>query len=231
MIKDMDLSNTLMNEYKNINFSAQILTSVNWPITDSRICILPSSVEELFKNFENFYFTKYSGRSLKLNPCFGFADLKATFFKQATDGSSRIQETTKLLTVTTYQMCILMKFNESEIFTFKQLMDDTKISSTDLKRILISLTTDNIKHCKVLNRNGTSNVTNSRKLEIDAAIVRIMKEKQRLSHNFLMTDVTKLLQSRFMPDPSTIKKCIESLIEKDYLKRDENDSKILVYVA
>uniref|UniRef100_A0AC34GG40 Cullin protein neddylation domain-containing protein n=1 Tax=Panagrolaimus sp. ES5 TaxID=591445 RepID=A0AC34GG40_9BILA len=72
---------------------------------------------------------------------------------------------------------------------------------------------------------------NLRKLEIDAAIVRIMKAKQRFLHNFLMTDVTKLLQSRFMPDLSCIKKCIESLIERDYLKRDENDSKTLVYIA
>ena len=40
-----------------------------------------------------------------------------------------------------------------------------------------------------------------------------------------------MLKSRFMPNPITIKKRIESLIERDYLKRSESDKKVYTYIA
>lgn len=45
------------------------------------------------------------------------------------------------LTVSTYQMCILMHFNSKEEFSFKELMDGTHIPIDELKRHLLSLTT------------------------------------------------------------------------------------------
>jgi len=43
--------------------------------------------------------------------------------------------------------------------------------------------------------------------------VRVMKDRKKLSHNELMTEVTKQLASRFQPVPIQIKKRIEALIE------------------
>uniref|UniRef100_A0A0K0E0R4 CULLIN_2 domain-containing protein n=1 Tax=Strongyloides stercoralis TaxID=6248 RepID=A0A0K0E0R4_STRER len=70
-----------------------------------------------------------------------------------------------------------------------------------------------------------------RKAEIDAAIVRVMKARKTLNHNNLITEVTNVLCKRFRPEILTIKKCIETLIERDFLKRNEKDNKTYEYVA
>jgi cullin 3 len=53
-----------------------------------------------------------------------------------------------------------------------------------------------------------------------ASIVRVMKDRKRLSHNELMTEVTKQLANRFQPVPIQIKKRIEALIEVRAAQRD-----------
>ena len=43
--------------------------------------------------------------------------------------------------------------------------------------------------------------------------------------------VTQQLAPRFVPSPTLIKKRIESLIEREFLERDENDRKLYRYLA
>jgi Cullin protein neddylation domain len=57
-------------------------------------------------------------------------------------------------------------------------------------------------------------------LQIEAAIVRIMKARRVLDHNSIVTEVTRQLSARFLPNPTVIKKRIESLIEREFLERD-----------
>ncbi|KAG8728982.1 Cullin-3, partial [Ceratobasidium sp. 428] len=49
-----------------------------------------------------------------------------------------------------------------------------------------------------------------------------MKDRKRMLHNDLVTEVTKQLSTRFHPVPAAIKKRIEALIEKEYLERGED---------
>lgn len=49
----------------------------------------------------------------------------------------------------------------------------------------------------------------------------------RLAH----AQVTQQLKSRFLPDPSMIKKRIESLIEREFLERDKADLRVYKYLA
>ncbi|KAM0000090.1 putative cullin protein, neddylation [Helianthus debilis subsp. tardiflorus] len=74
-------------------------------------------------------------------------------------------------------------------------------------------------------------VEENRKPHIDAAIVRIMKARQALDHNNIVAEVTKHLQSRFLPNPVVIKKQIESLIEREFLERDREDRKLYRYLG
>lgn len=74
-------------------------------------------------------------------------------------------------------------------------------------------------------------IEEDRKPQIEAAIVRIMKSRRVLDHNAVVQEVTKQLSSRFIPNPTVIKKRIESLIERDFLERDATDRKNYRYLA
>jgi len=74
-------------------------------------------------------------------------------------------------------------------------------------------------------------VDEDRKPQVEAAIVRIMKSRKQLEHNLLIAEVTQQLRNRFLADPNTIKKRIESLIEREFLERDKTDWRVYKYLA
>jgi len=74
-------------------------------------------------------------------------------------------------------------------------------------------------------------VLKQREFEIDAACVRVMKSRNRLDWNQLQIEVNTILKSRFTPDPKMMKKRLESLIDRKFMERDENDPKILIYIS
>jgi len=73
-------------------------------------------------------------------------------------------------------------------------------------------------------------VEEDRKHEVEAAVVRIMKARKKLSHANLVAEVTEQLKSRFTPNPVLIKKRIEGLIDREYLARSPDDRKTYTYV-
>lgn len=77
----------------------------------------------------------------------------------------------------------------------------------------------------------TSKVEDDRKHLIEAVLVKIMKTRKRLHNNSLVAEATKILYTKFQPDPQIIKTRIESLIERDYMERDQEDRKFLKYLA
>lgn len=74
-------------------------------------------------------------------------------------------------------------------------------------------------------------VEEDRKPQIEAAIVRIMKARRVMDHNSIISEVTRQLAPRFFPNPAVIKKRIESLIEREFLERDQADRKLYKYLA
>lgn len=74
-------------------------------------------------------------------------------------------------------------------------------------------------------------VEEDRRHLVEAAIVRIMKARKSLHHNDLIAEVTKQLSVRFTPSPQFIKKRIESLIDREYLERANEDRRVYNYVA
>jgi cullin 3 len=52
-----------------------------------------------------------------------------------------------------------------------------------------------------------------------------------LDHNSVVAEVSRQLSSRFVPNPTVIKKRIESLIEREFLERDKEDRKLYKYLA
>lgn len=76
---------------------------------------------------------------------------------------------------------------------------------------------------------ATKAIASNRKLQCDAAVVRIMKSQKTLTHTQLVQEVTK--QLRFPYSPKEIKQRIIVLIERDFLERDESNKALYHYLA
>jgi len=66
---------------------------------------------------------------------------------------------------------------------------------------------------------------------IQAAIVRTMKTRKRLTQRDLVAEVLKAVENLCKPRPANVTRQIENMIKRGYLKRDEEDSKVLLYIS
>ncbi|KAL7505493.1 hypothetical protein ACHAXN_003192 [Cyclotella atomus] len=280
------------NGGKAVDVEVSVLTTGYWPSQNVEPCILPPPVKAAMDRFQKYYLNTYTGRKLSWQTSTGSAEIRATF--PPTKGSTKPRRHD--LSVTTYQMCILVLFNNRDTLTLKQIREETQIPEDELRRHLVSLCTPK---CRVLkkgskgkaisgdddtftyNADYTSKMTRvkvpmvsmrdatagsisevaggdlagaaasgaaatslvdgsatvpaaveeDRRHLLEAAIVRIMKARKQMNHNDLVAEATKQLSGRFVPPPQFVKKRVESLIEREYLERDENDRRVYIYMA
>ncbi|CAG0901378.1 unnamed protein product [Darwinula stevensoni] len=102
MFKDITVSNTIMEEFKNhiavtgnnlsgVDLNVRVLTTGFWPTQSATPkCMIPPAAHTAFETFRRFYLSQHSGRQLTLQPQLGSADLNATFFgPKREDGEGR----------------------------------------------------------------------------------------------------------------------------------------------
>lgn len=122
MFKDMSLSNSVNEEFKNYlqnttkaigeltDLSVRVLTTGYWPGQNSPPIInLPRVPAAAFDVFKNFYLGKHSGRVLTLQPSAGTADLNAIFYgpkKSEASGGSSSAEPSKNPTYRKHILCV-----------------------------------------------------------------------------------------------------------------------------
>lgn len=137
MFTDMKVSNDNMEEFRRHNngnkvgeveFSIQVLTTGFWPTQNAAKCNLPFEIAKCTDYFTKFYMAQHTGRRLTWQTNMGNADLKAMF-------GNRKHE----LNVSTYQMCILLLFNDQDGLSYKDIHTQTEIPEAELKRALQSL--------------------------------------------------------------------------------------------
>ncbi|KAI6181518.1 CULLIN-2 domain-containing protein [Aphelenchoides besseyi] len=95
----------------------------------------------------------------------------------------------------------------------------------DLSKVMVK--TDVRKESEDVQRS----IEDDRRMVVQAAIVRIMKMRKALKHSQLVSEVLSQLTPRFNPKIPLIKKSIDILIEKEYLKRAIDDIESLEYIA
>lgn len=72
------------------------------------------------------------------------------------------------------------------------------------------------------------NMMEQRKLQLEAATVRIMKARKRMNITELTQEVMGHIR-HFAPTQRNIKQVIETLIERDYMERDGDDQSTIIY--
>ncbi|EPY77200.1 cullin-2 [Camelus ferus] len=155
--------------------------------------------------------------------------------KKCTDGEVKMNYLGKpyVAMVTTYQMAVLLAFNNSEAVSYRELQDSTQMSEKELTKTIKSLLdVKMINHDSEKEMEQTrSAVDEDRKMYLQADIVRIMKARTVLRHNALIQEVISQSRARFNPSISMIKKCIEVLIDKQYVERSQASADEYSYVA
>ena len=63
------------------------------------------------------------------------------------------------------------------------------------------------------------------------AIIKILKMRKRISNAQLQTELVDILKNMFLPSKKMIKEQIEWLIEHKYMKRDEDNINMFIYMA
>lgn len=78
---------------------------------------------------------------------------------------------------------------------------------------------------------GQPEIEAMRRMQADAAIVRVMKSRRALGFNDLLEQVVQQVSRLFVPQPGFVKQRVEDLIGREYLRRDPNDRNLFEYVA
>ncbi|KAI1294911.1 Cullin-5 [Halotydeus destructor] len=68
-------------------------------------------------------------------------------------------------------------------------------------------------------------------LRTQEAIVKIMKMRKKITNAQLQTELVEILKNMFLPSKKMIKEQIEWLIEHKYMKRDEENIGVFIYMA
>lgn len=241
--------------------TVQVLTTGSWPSHSSATCNLPSEILGICEKFRMYYLGTHTGRRLSWQTNMGHADIKATFGKgqkhelnvstyhmcilmlfnsadrlsyreieQATEiPPTDLKRSLQSLACVKGKNVIRKEPMSKEVAEDDAFFFNDKFSSK-LFKVKISTVVAQ-KESEPEKQETRQRVEEDRKPQIEAAIVRIMKSRRVLDHNNIVAEVTKQLQSRFLPNPVLIKKRIESLIEREFLERDKADRKLYRYLA
>ncbi|KAF4533341.1 hypothetical protein B566_EDAN002738 [Ephemera danica] len=239
-----------------INFSIYVLQAGAWPLGQMNTAPIsvPQELEKSVQMFENFYHNRYNGRKLTWLHHLCHGELKLNYLKKTYMITMQTYQMAILLLFEKSSKLSFLDLQETlqlnadqlgkhitSLMECKLLVCDTELLGPDCqlslnmdysnKRTKFRITAALQRESPQETEQTLSSVDEDRKLYLQAAIVRIMKSRKVLRHNALINEVLTQSKATFAPSISMIKKCIESLIDKQYLERTPNSTDEYSYVA
>lgn len=238
-----------------INFTISVLQAGAWPLGQVAITpfAVPQELEKSVQKFENFYHNHFNGRKLTWLHHLCQGELKLGYLKKTYIFTMQTFQMAVMLlfeksdSLTCAEIQETLQLNADQFAKHISSLVDCKLltaSSENLvgptvlslnmdysnKRTRLRISTALQKETPQEMEQTVTSVDEDRKLYLQAKIVRIMKSRKVLRHNALIQEVFSQSKS-FAPAISMIKKCIEALIDKQYIERTPNSADEYSYVA
>lgn len=234
-------------------FTVQVLTTGYWPTYKAIQVALPPVVTQCHATFRAYYDTVTAHRKLQWVHALGTAIVKGRF----PAGVKDLQVTTLQMVVLLFfndhegevgftdirtalnlqdEVCkrILHSLSCGKYKLLKKAPKSRSINTTDTftfnKGFKCPFRKVRIPMASLEDSGTTKNVKQDRSIAIEAAAVRIMKARRVLPHQELIMEIIAQLHF-FRPNPKVIKRRIETLIEREYLERDPDNSHVYRYLA
>ena len=247
------------SENKGFELNITVCKHGQWPSSSYTSSKIPPELKDVADNFRKFYISRYREREIQWRMDMGEAEVQVKFNPRTTVrlavstyqmcillcfNRKKIISYAEILDVTglnddvTLQnhllslahpklKVLLKRPNDRSIDKETKFMINGKFTCP-LRKITVKLLT-------IIKEQQSAEVDEGvkiqRRCQMDACIVRTMKQRKTMKHIDLVREVTAQLQARFKPSPAMIKKRIEHLIEQEYMKRDPNRRGVYEYLA
>jgi len=109
-----------------INFSIMVLGTNFWPLNSlNEDFIVPTDIQLTYSQFQEFYWTKYSGRNLTWLWNYSKNELRTNYLNQK-----------YILMTSAYQMAVLLQYNDNETLSLDKLATVTNVRKDRLAQVL-----------------------------------------------------------------------------------------------
>ncbi|KAK9453215.1 Cullin [Dipodascopsis uninucleata] len=236
----------------NIDFTILVLGTSFWPLQPLNTTFnLPDDLVKTFERFQSFYQNKHSGRKLSWLWQLSKGELKVNYAKAGKIGYTFQVSTFQMAILLPYnsadtytyeQLQQVTALNKEYLVGSLTILVKAKVLLLEIgrevgdagskytlnkdfknKKIRVNLNLPLRSEQKQEIETTHKTIEEDRKMLMQSAIVRIMKARKVLKHVALVQETISQIQSRFTPKVPEIKKCIDFLIEKEYLERIDND--------